>query len=53
MPTSESPSHPNELFRQAVEALETAVKSGAKIQESMRRFTESLRDFGSPSERTP
>lgn len=40
-----------DLFRQAVETFETALKTGVSMQEeTARRFTEMLRDFGSPME---
>jgi hypothetical protein len=40
-----------ELFRQAVETFEAAIKTGVAMQEeTARRFTEMLRDVGSPLE---
>jgi hypothetical protein len=39
----------NELFRQAVDTFQSAIKAGVKIQEdSTRQFIDMLRDFGSP-----
>ncbi len=51
MPTSQAPTSPSDLFNQAVETFQTAIRTGAKVQEeSTRRFTELLRDFGSPAD---
>ena len=48
---SNSGTNPADLFRQAVETFQSAIKTGVKIQEeSARRFTEMFRDFGSPME---
>jgi ElaB/YqjD/DUF883 family membrane-anchored ribosome-binding protein len=39
----------NDLFRQAMDTFQSAIRTGVKIQEeSTKRFTEMLRDFGSP-----
>lgn len=46
-----SDSQPGDLFRQAIETYQSAIKTGVKIQEeSARRLTEMLRDAGSPLE---
>ncbi len=51
MTTATSTANPTELFRQAIETFESAVKTGVKMQEeSTRRFTDMLRDWGSPIE---
>jgi ElaB/YqjD/DUF883 family membrane-anchored ribosome-binding protein len=51
MAPAASPTGIGDLFRQAVETFETALKTGVSMQEeTARRFTEMLRDFGSPME---
>jgi hypothetical protein len=51
MTSPQTPSDLNDLFKQAVETFQTAVRTGVKLQEeSTRRFTTLLRDFGSPLE---
>jgi hypothetical protein len=43
--------NPSDLFRQAIETFQSAIRTGVKIQEeSARRFAEMMRDFGSPLE---
>ena len=49
--TTASPMSANDLFRQAMDTFQSAIRTGVKIQEeSTKRFTEMLRDFGSPME---
>ncbi len=51
MASPQTPPNLNDLFKQAVETFQTAVRTGAKLQEeSTHRFTALLRDFGSPLE---
>jgi hypothetical protein len=49
MATAQIPTNPSDLFKQAVEACQTALRTGAQVQEeATRRFTELLCDVGSP-----
>jgi len=49
--TTDATSNANDLFRQAVETFQSAIRTGVKIQEeSAKRFAEMLRDLSAPTD---